>query len=470
MLYMSAPVRADGVISADTNIGTIDTVNADFAEDRVIVVLNQETSLEFNTYNQTDFSEIGCAKVTDLTADMGNLVKQKIKQTKTAAMSLAYEETASKFMNELKVDSYKQVLCLELNEPGKENVYETIKTLLQRPDVYSATPDYCVYAESVTATSDPYYDDQWGLATCNFPAAWNLATSTNTVMVAVIDSGIDGDPSDCHPDLSNRIASYFNRDCIGSTTSGGLYDRTGHGTHIAGIIAATANNNVGICGAVGDNSVRLVSLKILDDEGKGYASDMARAIAYAATLEIPIVNISVGYTVSSGTDTSGGYFNYQDGLYTIMSTYPGLFVCSAGNNGKNTDSSSVNHYPSEYALDNIISVGAMSETKSKVSSSNYGSSSVDIFAPGNEIISCYSRYACELGCNTDGHITDGYHYNGGSSMATPFVTAVAAMIKAQYPSLTPAQIKARILNNAIQKNGLSCVAGGYLDAGAAMAG
>ena len=476
-LYMSAPVQAVDNLGTDKNIKSVEAVKTEFAEDRVIVVLNKEASLKFDTYDHKDFSDVGCTKVTDLSADMGKLVKEKIEKTQTAEKAAAYEKTASNFNRELDVNSYKQILCLELSAPGKENVYKTIKILSQRSDVYSVSPDYYVYAETVTATSDPYYDDQWGLTACNFPSAWNLATSTNTVMVAVIDSGIDGETGSCHPDLTNRIASYYNRTCIDEIATGGLYDGYGHGTHVAGIIAANYNNNLGICGAVGDNSIRLVSLQISDNTGRGAASDMIRAISYAATLEIPVVNISVGYMIYNGYDESGGYFNVQNdqnGLYSIMNIYPGLFVCAAGNNNQNTDSTSYNHYPSEFNLGNIISVGAMTESKAKASSSNYGTSSVDIFAPGQNILSCFSSELCELGAcgynHTNNEFEKYYHSLSGTSMATPFVTAVAAMLKAQYPSFTPAQIKARILNNATQKSGLSCVSGGYLNAKAAMQG
>jgi len=478
MLYISAPVQAAERIDADKNIGSVDAMKTEFAEDRVIVVLNQETSLKFDTYDYTDFSEIGCVKVTDLTADMGTIVKQKIEQTRTAEKAAAYEKTASDFNKELNVNSYKQILCLELSEPGKENVYETIKTLSQRPDVYCVNPDYRVHVESVASTNDYYYDEQWGLETCNFPAAWNLATSTDTVMVAVIDSGIEGDPEgsvDCHPDLLNRVAYFFNRDCFGSVQSGGLVDGNGHGTHVAGIIAAVGNNGIGICGAVGDNSVRLVSLRILDNFGHGNVSDLIHAISYASSLAIPIVNISTGYSMFESDELNELYGNSSnhEALYTIMSGYPGLFICSAGNNDGNTDSSNINHYPSEFDLDNIISVGAMTQAKTRQEKSNYGATTVDIFAPGENIISCYSRQACDFGCGSgNGNVHDeyGYHYCDGTSMAAPFVSAVAAMLKAQYPSLTPAQIKARILNNATQRSGLSCVSGGYLNAYAAMAG
>ena len=467
MLYLSAPVQAIDNISADKNIGSADAVKEEFAEDSVIVVLNQETSLKFDTYDYTDFSEIGCVKVTDLTADIGAIVEEKIEQTRTAEKAAAYEKTASDFKKELNVDSYKQILCLELSEPGKENVYKAIKTLSQRPDVYAVNPNYYVYAESAATPNDKYYDEQWGLTTCNFPAAWNLATSTTTVMVAVIDSGIDGDFNSAegeHPDLTNRIARVFNKDCFGELQSGGLYDGRGHGTHIAGIIAGSANNEVGICGAVGDNSVRLVSLKIMENYSNGEISDMILAISYASTLGIPIVNICSGYSTAN---------NDTQALYSAMDVYPGLFVCSAGNSGMNTDSSNYNHYPSEFDLDNIISVGAMTQAKNRKTDSNYGATTVDIFAPGDNIISCYSRYACFYGCSSSNgniHVEDGYHYNGGTSMAAPFVTAVAAMLKAQYPTWTSAQIKARILNSATQRSGLSCVSGGYLNAGAAMAG
>lgn len=333
LLVAITPVQADNHIDSGY-IDTNDVSSAKFATDRVLVTLTHDASLKFATYSAASFSEISCKGVTDLTSDIGEKVQQKLTQTATAEKTATFTKSASTFMKNLDINSYKQILCLHLSEPGENNVLAAIKSLSSNPAVYSASPDYIMYteAETVTIPNDPRYNDQWGLEFINMPEAWDLATSSNMITVAVIDSGIDAS----HEDLGSKIHTSISRQYYFElsnpvSSNGGCVDNYGHGT--------------------------------------------------------------------------------------------------------------------------------------KSSYSNYGATGVDIFAPGDDILTCQSLSVCSSACNYCG-----YHTNNGTSMATPFVSGVAALILAEDPDLTPIQVKARILNSAHQISSLSglCVTGGYLDAAAAL--
>lgn len=189
------------------------------------------------------------------------------------------------------------------------------------------------------------------------------------------------------------------------------------------------------------------------DSSGGYSEANAiKAVEYADEKGIQILNFSLGT-----------YTDFLSSLKVAIQNYSGLFVCSAGNKGLNTDNN--HHYPSKYNnLPNLISVGASNSSDSRwissasAESSNYGKTTVDIFAPGSSI------YCCAPGQT--------YTHKSGTSMAAPFVTGVAALILGKYPNLTASQIKSRILNNAESVSSLSnlCVSGGRLNAYYALRG
>lgn len=448
MLFVSAPVKADEVLG-DISTGEM---GSEFAHDRILVVLTHEASLNFKNYTTADFSEIACANVTNLTADIGNMVQQKISQTQTAAMAATFEETASNFMKNLDADAYRQILCLELSNPGIASVFSAINLLSRRDDVYAAEPDY-VMSEQAEASvpNDPYYAQQQDyMNLINMPDAWDLATSNNMVTVGVIDTGINAS----HPDLKDKVLTSLCREFVNSESRyGGHTDPDDHGTRVAGVLAATGNNGIGISGVASGLNYHLVSLDVKYSE-RIFASAVILAINYAATLEIPILNMSLAYYWDSG-GTNISYDN-GSGLYTAINNYPGLFICAAGNQNKNIDSSSFYCYPAEYNLNNIIVVGGCTSSGTISAGSNYGQTSVDIFAPGVAIYTCTS--------------SGGYASVTGTSYAAPFVAGLAALIQAQFPTLTAAQIKARIMRNIHEGSEMYdyCTTGGYLDAFSAL--
>lgn len=188
-----------------------------------------------------------------------------------------------------------------------------------------------------------------------------------------------------------------------------------------------------------------MSLKATNAYDGMYQANAIEAIKYADEQNIPILNFSYGFSENSVA------------LLEAIEEYDGLFVCSAGNTGLNLESTGNNVYPAEYSLDNVITVGASNvvndlETKwvlSNTYSSNYGKTTVDIFAPGASIMSCFPSHLCEAGICTNylltTHRANGYHVMSGTSMAAPYVAGVAALILSKDPSLTTAQLKNRIL-------------------------
>ena len=200
-------------------------------------------------------------------------------------------------------------------------------------------------------------------ADINAPEAWDILQGSS-VIVAVIDSGIDSN----HPDIAaNLIAGYdfVENDNIPN-------DLNGHGTHVAGIIGAVGNNATGITGV--SWSVKIMPLKVLDQNGEGAYCYIIEAIDYAVQHNARIINMSF-----SGPD-------FSQSLYDSIASYPNvLFVAAAGNEITNNDLTP--SYPANFDLANIISVAATDQTDNLAYFSNYGLTSVDVAAPGANILS-----------------------------------------------------------------------------------
>ncbi len=325
-------------------------------------------------------------------------------------------------------------------------------------------------AEAAAYTQDTFSNKQWayyGNYNIGVEEAWNAGVGMNNeVIVAVIDVGIDYN----HEDLSS--AMWINEDEVISDeedndANGYVNDQYGynffddnaivcnyaysekdgqyvedHGTHIAGIIAAVADNQKGIAGVASHSNVKIMSLKVLGDEqdGRGITgttNDIIAAIRYAEANGATICNMSLGYT---GMD---------ERLYQVMKESDMLFICAAGNGTKSTEGYGWSidekpEYPAAFDLDNIISVANMNETGYIDTSSCYGAVSVDIAAPGTNIASAVVT-------PPDGTYRQGkYMLLTGTSMAAPMVTGTAAILASYYDGLTNLEIKEAILNGATE--------------------
>ena len=440
------------------------TLEDEFADDHVIVLLSNAASTSLRSYTTADFSEFGCSEVNNLTQYTTELVNATLSgDTSVAQQAMANAAAQNIIVPEgfydLDTAKYHQILCLTLEEKGKQNVLDTIAEVIKHPDVIYAGPDYVIRA-CATTPNDPYRSDQWAINKIKLPQAWDVTTGSATVLVGVIDTGIDG----THPDLRNRINTSLSRDFtsneIQPVTS--VTDPNGHGTLVAGIIGAAADNGQGVSGTCYD--VTMVSLRALGADGNGYVSHAYRAKDYANSIGIPILNMSFGWGETGSTQ-------YDAALQSVLDAFPGLIVCAAGNDNNNLNTNP--NYPAAFNIDNLITVGASTSLDQKLYGSNYSTTAVDLLAPGAGILSCYPVAKCQSYTDDDpstqhyyGGSDVGYHYADGTSMSAAYVTGVAALILAKYPTLSATQIKTRILEGVDYISGLStyCSTSGRLNA------
>ncbi|AZZ35271.1 subtilase [Bdellovibrio sp. qaytius] len=332
----------------------------------------------------------------------------------------------------------------------KKAVFQTndsaIKSLNENPMVEIAEPNY-IYKISKTPT-DPMYSQTWGLGNIgqadpknqvgvagvdiNAEKAWEIQTGTREKIVAIIDTGIDY----THPDLAENmwvneaekngqpgvdddgngvVDDIYGYNAI--TGTGNMKDDQGHGSHCAGTIGARANNGIGVAGV--NWNVRMMGVKFLDAGGSGSLADAIKAIDYATKM---------GANVMSNSWGGGGFSQTLLDAIKRSNDAGAVFIAAAGNEYNNNDNSPT--YPSTYQVDNVISVAAIDNRGAKADFSNYGKKTVHLGAPGVNVMS-----------TTGGK----YASFSGTSMATPHVAGVAALLWANEPNLTAAEIKARLV-------------------------
>jgi len=415
----------------DTKIYCTATLDDDFADDLVMVTLTRQASFGNKAYTTKDFGDIDAKSVEDLTAQTYKNVQKQMRGETTSIQA------------KLDTDNFRKILEVRLNEACKENVLGTIKKLEVRDDIRYVGPAFVETLFAVPANTK-YSEEQWGLDRINVSAAWNITTGdpNNKVRVGVIDSGIDAD----HPGLTNQVNRNFSRDFTlpYPYIPDAVIDSDGHGTAVAGVIGAEWKSG-GVSGVCRD--IEMVSLKTGDERCELAA--VVRAIIHASNYSIPILNYS-----------AGGLQTAMEPIGQALLNYPGLFVAAVGNDGTDNDVKPV--YPANYSqtFDNVVSVSGTMDANDSIKyrgfvsnmAFNHGATTVSIFAPGRDI------YTTTLGGK--------YKSASGTSLAAPFVTGVAALIKSKYPSLTPAQIKRAIINGADKIPALEglCVTGGRLNA------
>lgn len=294
------------------------------------------------------------------------------------------------------------------------------------------------------------------------PEAWDITTGSRQVLVGIIDTGVDYRHPDIRPNYwtnpgeTGLDAKGLNKQNNGIDDDGNGFvddfrgwdfanddndplDDHDHGTHCAGTIGGAGDDGVGVAGV--NWQVSLVGLKFLTGSGSGTLEDAVEAIEYGTKL---------GVSMTSNSWGGGGYSPTMDAAIAAAHTAGILFVAAAGNDGSNNDQSP--HYPSNYGHDNVIAVAATDHQDRLAGFSCYGRESVDVAAPGVDIYSTRTAGA--------------YTEMSGTSMATPHVTGVAALIKAAYPDASIAELRARLLNTVDLVPGLAnkVASGGRINA------
>jgi subtilisin family serine protease len=333
------------------------------------------------------------------------------------------------------------LLKVNLIVTGKDAVLKAIQKLSRDPNVEYAEPDYIVKA--INTPNDQYFNQLYAMnnlgqtggkvdADIDAVEAWDSFTgSPEDILVGVIDTGIDY----LHPDLIDNIwknpgeipdngidddGNGFIDDYYGwdfAYDDKDPSDGYGHGTHCSGTIAGKGNNGIGVTGVMWD--AKVMAIKFLDDYGSGSTSDAIDAVNYATIMNVNVTNNSWG---------GGGYSQALE--EAIASS--GLFIAAAGNDYL-SDNDIYPSYPASYTLDNVIAVAATDHNDDLAYFSNYGLNSVDLGAPGQEIMSTVPN--------------NGYELYSGTSMATPHVTGAVALLWSNNPTLGSTEVKNAILQS-----------------------
>lgn len=320
------------------------------------------------------------------------------------------------------------IVLIYLKDKNPHAVTNAVAKLSSSPYIVYAEPDYI--EEMHIISNDPLYNQLWGIQKINAPLARDYTTGDSSISVGVIDTGIDQN----HPDIRENMWTTWNGRLIYgwnfADNSSDSMDLDGHGSHVAGTIGAVGNNRIGITGVCWQ--VRVAALKF----GLDVASAIA-AIDFANYYKISILNASWGGRA------------YSQALKDAIDQYDGLFVASAGNDGTNNDVDPM--YPASYDCKNIISVAAVDPYDTLARFSNYGLKTVDIAAPGTNILSL--------------DLAGEYSPLNGTSMAAPHVAGAAALLKSSMPNISTITLKRIILSSAMENPELKgkILTGGILD-------
>jgi len=336
--------------------------------------------------------------------------------------------------------------------PATETAAGLVRKLSQNPAVAYAEFDFIQTIEVVP--NDPSFGLLWGMnntgqtggtadADIDTPEAWNFTTGSSSVVVAVIDTGVDYNHQDLSDnmwtnsgeipgnglddDLNGYVDDYYGINSI--TGSGNPMDDHYHGTHCSGTIGGRGNNALGVAGVCW--TVKIMACKFLDSTGSGYTDDAIECVQYA---------VSKGAHIMSNSWGGGGFSQSLKDAITAAQSAGILFIAAAGNTaGNNNDL--FPHYPSSYDCENIIAVAATDHNDALASFSCYGPTSVDVAAPGVNIYSTRPS-------NTYGALN-------GTSMACPHVSGLCALLKAYNSSWDWVELKRRILGGVETKAGLA---------------
>ncbi len=294
----------------------------------------------------------------------------------------------------------------KLKVDEKADLAQVIRAFKSSPYVEYAEPNYIAYISRTP--NDPDWSSQWGMTKIEAPAAWDITTGSDSVTIAIVDTGVDL----LHPDLNGKLVSGW--DFVNGDND--PQDDHGHGTHLAGIAAAETNNDTGVAGL--SWGAKIMPVKVMNSSGEGESEDIASGIIYAANNGADIINLSLRMSAPSSVLEEAAEYAHNLGR---------VIVASTGNNN------SAVSYPARYP--EVIAVAATDSNDQRASFSNYGPE-VDVAAPGVNIRSTYW-----WGGST-------YEWVSGTSQASPHVAGLAALIWSVNPDLSNTQVESIIKQTA----------------------
>ncbi len=447
---------SEGPYNNDEKIFCNATIEDDFDDDSLLVVMKNEASLDFENFETPQFSGIKSKKVSELTsyksekihsefkakkAEHTSVLKKEIASQNVASRSAVSSVTNNVFSNydnknieekasaistaeiEQEYSDFHKIIHIELNTKDKQNVLDTIKELEKNDDVLAVSPNVTCQEPALVA-NDTDLSEQWALENISAPSAWKITTGSSSVKVGIIDDGID----QSHPDLYDNYDDELSKSFSDAPANKSI---DGHGTKVAGVIGAVGNNNEGITGVCWD--ISLVSLQVYSSSNNEWSlSNTISAIQYADEKNIPIINNSIAIKILDEATVAV--------LETAINSYDGIFITAAGNYITNIDSKNPSTsflYPSLINSKKIISVTAIDSNNNlwynpnTNRGSNIGVTSVDLAAPGDSI---------KTTLNGD------YDNRSGTSYSAPYVAGVAALIKSKHPTISYLGIRKAILD------------------------
>lgn len=414
---------------------------------KVLVKLSQQAAIQARS------AELGADGIMSAGIDT---LDQKLQQIGASALEPVITEVAGAIGQDvepfsIQVDDVSQLYAV--NFSADQNPVEVATLLNEDPEVEYAEPNFIagivgrpVELPPAAVPNDPYFRFQWHLEAIQAPAAWDVSTGEN-ITVAIIDTGV----SFAAPDLANtnRLPGYdfHNNDNDPN-------DDQGHGTHVAGTVAQSTNNNLGVAG-VAYNS-RLLPVKVLGANGQGGYDNIIRGIIYAVDQGARVINLSLAGRQNSEALREAVQYASSRGV---------VVVAAAGNSGGAVE------YPAAYD-DFVIAVGATRFDSALAAYSNFGDQ-IDLVGPGGDIDvdqngDSYGDGVLQQTFSSSG---EGYSYRffEGTSMASPHVAGVAALLLARQPNTSPAEIKEVLMNTARNLGPASQFGAGLIQAADALA-
>lgn len=338
---------------------------------------------------------------------------------------------------------------LQVRLPLNVDVVAGLERYQKVPGVTEVQPNFIYHADATP--NDPRFGELYGPQKIKAPQVWDVTTGSASVVVAVIDlgvdynhedlaanmwrnpgeQGVDGNGNNKATNLVDDDGNGYVDDVFGVDTinhDSDPMDDGGHGTHVAGIIGAVGNNGTGVVGV--NWAVRIMAIKSHDDAGNGTSASVVEAFGYAKKMRNKGINVRVTNSSWGGAPEAP---SYDQALKDAIDGAGGagiLNVCAAGNANNNNDANPF--YPATYDSSSIISVAASDSNDNRAGFSSYGATTVDIAAPGVGVLSTYRGSYAAL---------------SGTSMASPFVSGAIALLVSHNPYLTAPQLKSLLMNN-----------------------